>query len=273
MNVAILCKPPFQAALATAAYFRERGRKVGLLVVETSWPKQYPESRRKKAAVWRQFSTSANKTPSHVLRKAGALLPKPIKTTMRLARTQARCLNLKRRARKMSLPVRFVKKHSSWETRRLLEEYAIRYALLLSSGWLIKEPLLSMEHTRIINVHPAKLPEHRSLDSLPWSVVGNDPIGATAHLVDAGVDTGPILFFQEIPPLPGDTLVSLRKRIFEQKPAIFYRAVHGLKDGTISPEPQKESEGAHHRPMTLEEMMEAERALRQRIAALRCRRD
>jgi len=69
-------------------------------------------------------------------------------------------------------------------------------------AWLIKEPLLSMRYTKVINAHPGKLPQHQLLDSLFSSILQNDPIGCTAHFVDTGVETGPILLFKELPSQP-----------------------------------------------------------------------
>ena len=78
-----------------------------------------------------------------------------------------------------------------------------------------------MLNTKIINVHPAFLPKHRSLDSLPWSILEGDPIGLTAHFVDAGIDTGPILLFQEVVPKNGENLITLRERMNKMIPNIF----------------------------------------------------
>lgn len=153
-----------------------------------------------------------------------------------------------------------VEKHSSQETKMILDRYDIKYTLLLSSRWLIREPLLSMK-TKIINIHPGKLPEHRSLDSIPWSLMSGDKIGVTSHIIDAGIDTGPILQFQEIRLQPGDNLHAVGKRALMMKPMMFYKAVAGLESEEIAPKPQDIDKGTHHKPMTIEQLLEAEKAL------------
>ncbi|MGH3684040.1 MAG: phosphoribosylglycinamide formyltransferase [Pseudonocardiaceae bacterium] len=67
---------------------------------------------------------------------------------------------------------------------------------------------------RIVNTHPALLPafpgRHPVADALAHGV---KVTGATVHLVDAGVDTGPILAQCAVEVLPGDTEQRLHERI------------------------------------------------------------
>ncbi len=67
---------------------------------------------------------------------------------------------------------------------------------------------------RIVNTHPALLPAfpgpHPVADALAHGV---RVTGATMHLVDAGVDTGPILAQRAVEVLPGDTEQRLHERI------------------------------------------------------------
>ncbi|MCF7553206.1 phosphoribosylglycinamide formyltransferase [Pseudonocardia sp. WMMC193] len=66
----------------------------------------------------------------------------------------------------------------------------------------------------IVNTHPALLPAfpgaHAVRDALAHGV---KVTGSTVHLVDAGVDTGPILAQEAVPVLPGDTEATLHDRI------------------------------------------------------------
>lgn len=67
---------------------------------------------------------------------------------------------------------------------------------------------------RVVNVHPALLPSfpgaHAVEDALAAGVVES---GATVHLVDEGVDTGPVLRQERVPVLPDDTAETLHSRI------------------------------------------------------------
>jgi formyltetrahydrofolate-dependent phosphoribosylglycinamide formyltransferase len=69
---------------------------------------------------------------------------------------------------------------------------------------------------RIINTHPALLPAfagaHGVRDALDYGV---KVTGCTVHIVDHGVDTGPILAQRAVEVLPGDDEASLHERIKE----------------------------------------------------------
>ena len=93
----------------------------------------------------------------------------------------------------------------------------------------------------------------------------NDKTGLTAHFVDDGVDTGPILLFLEVTLEKGDSLITLRKKIDKKIPEIFFKVVVGLNDGIISPISQDPGEGVHHRPMTVNELLQAEQILQKKL--------
>ena len=73
---------------------------------------------------------------------------------------------------------------------------------------------LSRFQGRVLNTHPALLPAfpgaHAVADALDHGV---RVTGCTVHLVDAGVDTGPILAQQAVPVHEHDTVETLHERI------------------------------------------------------------
>ncbi|ANG85146.1 phosphoribosylglycinamide formyltransferase [Microbacterium aurantiacum] len=79
---------------------------------------------------------------------------------------------------------------------------------------LLPADLVAAWSPRIINTHPAYLPEfpgaHGVRDAL---AAGVDQTGASVILVDAGVDSGPILAQERVPVLPGDDEHALHDRI------------------------------------------------------------
>ncbi len=67
---------------------------------------------------------------------------------------------------------------------------------------------------RVVNVHPALLPRFPGAHAVEDAIAaGATETGATVHLVDDGVDTGPVLRQEAVPILPGDTPASLHARI------------------------------------------------------------
>ncbi|WP_067870159.1 phosphoribosylglycinamide formyltransferase [Nocardia vermiculata] len=88
--------------------------------------------------------------------------------------------------------------------------------LVVSAGFmrLFGPRFLERFDGRIINTHPALLPAfpgaHGVRDALAYGV---RVTGSTVHLVDAGVDTGPILAQEPVTVLPGDDEATLHERI------------------------------------------------------------
>lgn len=58
---------------------------------------------------------------------------------------------------------------------------------------ILKGGLLTVPRIGWLNVHPGKLPEYRGNACPEWAVLNGDPVVATAHLIDAGIDTGPVI--------------------------------------------------------------------------------
>lgn len=96
-------------------------------------------------------------------------------------------------------------------TTELLSALAPDYILLAGTG-IVGDNVLRSARVGVLNVHPALLPWVRGMGGLEASVLRGVPPGVTAHFVDAGIDTGPIVHRQLVPVTSHDTLESLRKK-------------------------------------------------------------
>ncbi|MEZ0352048.1 phosphoribosylglycinamide formyltransferase [Mycobacterium sp. pR1184] len=88
--------------------------------------------------------------------------------------------------------------------------------LIVSAGFMkiLGPQFLSRFVGRTLNTHPALLPAFAGAHAVPEALdYGVKVTGATVHLVDAGMDTGPILAQEPIPVLDGDTEETLHERI------------------------------------------------------------
>jgi phosphoribosylglycinamide formyltransferase 1 len=105
---------------------------------------------------------------------------------------------------------------SAWDTAIADATSAHEPDLIVSAGFMkiLGPQFLSRFNGRILNTHPALLPAfagaHGVADALAYGV---RVTGCTVHLVDAGMDTGPILAQQPVPVLDGDDEETLHERI------------------------------------------------------------
>jgi methionyl-tRNA formyltransferase len=114
--------------------------------------------------------------------------------------------------------------------------------LLLSVGWhRIFKPDFIREASPIVNIHPSLLPKYRGW-ALNWALVNGDTEhGLTAHIVDEGVDTGPILLQRRISLSKFDTYRSLLRKLIEAHLGFLPEVLQKLKSAELVSVPQDEN--------------------------------
>jgi phosphoribosylglycinamide formyltransferase-1 len=120
---------------------------------------------------------------------------------------------------------------STWDVALASTLTAAHPDLVVSAGFLrILGPaaLAAFPH-RIVNTHPALLPAfpgaHAVRDALAYGV---QVTGCTVHLVDAGVDTGPVLAQRAVDVLPGDDEATLHERIKQVERALLVEVLRAM---------------------------------------------
>lgn len=94
---------------------------------------------------------------------------------------------------------------------------------LLSAGFVRRHP------RRILNVHPSLLPAFPGLHAQQQAFEHGVRIaGCTVHLVDEGLDSGPIVVQRAVPVLDGDDAGTLAARILEQEHRAYPEALRRL---------------------------------------------
>src|SRR5262249_6729796 len=107
-----------------------------------------------------------------------------------------------------------------------LEERRVDLVCLAGYMKVLTPVFLKAYAGRILNVHPSLLPAFPGLDAQRQALEhGVRVAGATVHLVDSGVDTGPIVLQAAVPVEPDDTPASLAERILKEEHRIYPEAV------------------------------------------------
>ncbi len=142
------------------------------------------------------------------------------------------------RARKAGIPALFRdhrgKKREAYDAEivEVLRAHHVDLVCLAGFMRLLSPVFVRAFPGRIVNIHPALLPAFPGLDAQrqAWEH-GAKVSGATVHLVDEGLDSGPIVAQEAVPVLSGDTLETLAARILEAEHRLYPRAVRILLEG------------------------------------------
>ncbi len=100
------------------------------------------------------------------------------------------------------------------------------YMRVLGEGFLlgVKAPVL--------NIHPSLLPSFPGLHAQRQALdYGVKVAGCTVHLVDAGLDSGPILLQRAVPVLDDDTEATLSARILKEEHQLYTEALQRFQAG------------------------------------------
>jgi formyltetrahydrofolate-dependent phosphoribosylglycinamide formyltransferase len=105
--------------------------------------------------------------------------------------------------------------------------------LIIMAGFLRKLVVPSRWEGRILNIHPALLPESgaggRGLygERVHAAVLasGVSESGATVHVVNNEYDAGPVVMRARVPVLPGDTATTLGARVFAAECRLYPEAI------------------------------------------------
>ena len=108
----------------------------------------------------------------------------------------------------------------------VLTEHAVELVCLAGYMRLLSPGFVTAFRGRILNVHPALLPAFRGLHPQRQALdYGVKVSGCTVHLVDDGVDTGPVILQEAVPVLPGDDERTLSERILAVEHRLYPQAV------------------------------------------------
>jgi phosphoribosylglycinamide formyltransferase-1 len=118
------------------------------------------------------------------------------------------------------------------EVARILSAHDVDVVCLAGYMRLLSVEFVRAFAGRILNVHPALLPAFPGLHAQRQALEhGVKVSGATVHLVDEGLDSGPIVAQEAVRVLSTDTEDTLAARILEAEHRIYPKAVRALLEG------------------------------------------
>ncbi len=147
------------------------------------------------------------------------------------------------RARERGIPARYLppgpyrtKLDEAAEAAYIAALREARVDLVVLAGFMriLKAPFLRAFPQRIVNIHPSLLPSFPGLEAWKQALdYGVKITGVTVHLVDHGVDTGPIVAQAAVPVEDDDTPATLHARLQEVEHRLYPEAIARLLAGDL----------------------------------------
>ena len=110
---------------------------------------------------------------------------------------------------------------------------------VVAYGLILPPAALSLPRLGCVNIHASLLPRWRGAAPIQRAILSGDAeTGATIMLMDAGLDTGPILLQRRMPINADDTGGSLHDRLALRGAEALIEALGGLSENSLRPVPQ-----------------------------------
>lgn len=154
----------------------------------------------------------------------------------------------------MELPVLQPERLHHSEAFAQLAALAPELIVVAAFGQILRPEVLALPPFGCVNVHASLLPRWRGASPIAAAILAGDAItGSTIMLMDAGMDTGPILAQAEERIGADDTAGSLSERLAQQGAELLLRTLPGYLSGAILPRPQPETGASLCRPLHKEQ--------------------
>jgi folate-dependent phosphoribosylglycinamide formyltransferase PurN len=155
------------------------------------------------------------------------------------------------------IPFYFVNNHNSEQTIAIINSLGIDCLFNAGTPRKLSKRIIDSAVHGVVNVHPGLLPEYRGCSCVEWAIFNDDKIGNTAHYMDEGYDTGPLITTEcyEFP--KNADYQSIRVKVYREGCALAGRVLRAIKTNRTRPSDgisQHPEQGKHWSPISDEQM-------------------
>jgi len=126
--------------------------------------------------------------------------------------------------------------------------------VLADYGQIVPAQLLALPRHGALNLHPSLLPRHRGASPIPAAILAGDgETGVTLMLMDAGLDTGPIVTQRRLPLDGSETAPGLEGRLAGMAADLLADQLEAWLDGALAAQPQPDDGVTVTRPLRRED--------------------
>ena len=157
-------------------------------------------------------------------------------------------------ALKYNLPVFQPERIKRPEAVEELKKFPADVFVVAAFGQILSEEILTMPKYGCINIHASLLPKYRGAAPIQWCIVdGEKETGVTIMQMDAGIDTGDILFTKKVAITEEETGGSLFDKLSQAGAELIVEALPKIEAGEVSPVKQDEAQSNYARMLKKED--------------------
>jgi len=113
-------------------------------------------------------------------------------------------------------------------------------------GQILPKEILNLPKYGCINVHASLLPKYRGAAPIHYAILnGEKESGVTIMQMAEGLDTGDMLLKKSVEIFENEITEELHDRLAEVGAELIVQALEGLEKGTLTPEPQDDSQSSY----------------------------
>jgi methionyl-tRNA formyltransferase len=144
--------------------------------------------------------------------------------------------------------VRIVPSHNGPECEAILSGIRPDVIAVYGTG-VIKPRIIRLASVSVLNMHTGISPRYRGADTVFWPLYNREPewIGITVHVLDEGIDSGPVIFTGRPSIDPNDDEDSLFAKCVTSGADLYAEAIRQIATGTVRFTPQQLESGRQYR--------------------------
>ncbi|MDE6017010.1 MAG: methionyl-tRNA formyltransferase [Acetatifactor sp.] len=149
-------------------------------------------------------------------------------------------------ALKHQIPVLQPRRIKTPEAIAELKKYEADVYIVAAFGQILSQEILDMPKYGCLNIHASLLPKYRGASPIQHVIIdGESETGVTIMQMDAGIDTGDMLYKKKIPIEDTDTYETLHDKLTILGGEAIKEALDLLEEGKLVPERQDDAASCH----------------------------
>ncbi|MFO7772420.1 MAG: methionyl-tRNA formyltransferase [Dehalococcoidia bacterium] len=161
---------------------------------------------------------------------------------------------VKNLALERGIPVVQPKTFKSSEVVEELASLQPELIIVAAFAYILPPEVLSLPKFACLNIHPSLLPRHRGASPVANTILcGDEVTGVTIMLMDAGLDSGPIIAQEEVEVSSTDTTGSLSSGLADVGARLLLETLPEWLSGELRPQAQDESQATYSQLITSED--------------------